>query len=72
MSRRRPSGRNPLVASVGIVAGVAAVVFISGCSLGISWRGDNHAGPAMTPVRITPVRLDADYWGTRRYLDQPR
>jgi gamma-D-glutamyl-L-lysine dipeptidyl-peptidase len=25
-----------------------------------------------TPVRITPVRLDADYWGARRYLDQPR
>jgi cell wall-associated NlpC family hydrolase len=24
------------------------------------------------PVRITPVRLDADYWGARRYLDQPR
>jgi hypothetical protein len=23
------------------------------------------------PVRITPVRLDADYWGARRYLDQP-
>ena len=23
-------------------------------------------------VRITPVRLDADYWGARRYLDQPR
>jgi gamma-D-glutamyl-L-lysine dipeptidyl-peptidase len=22
------------------------------------------------PVRITPVRLDADYWGARRYLDQ--
>ena len=25
-----------------------------------------------TPVRITPARLDADYWGARRYLDQPR
>jgi hypothetical protein len=25
-----------------------------------------------TPVRITPVRLDEDYWGARRYLDQPR
>ncbi len=24
------------------------------------------------PVRITPVRLDADYWGARRYLDQSR
>ncbi|WP_428342347.1 NlpC/P60 family protein [Mycobacterium sp.] len=24
------------------------------------------------PVRITAVRLDADYWGARRYLDQPR
>jgi gamma-D-glutamyl-L-lysine dipeptidyl-peptidase len=24
------------------------------------------------PVRITPARLDADYWGARRYLDQPR
>jgi gamma-D-glutamyl-L-lysine dipeptidyl-peptidase len=24
------------------------------------------------PVRITPVRLGADYWGARRYLDQPR
>ena len=24
------------------------------------------------PVRITPVRLDTDYWGARRYLDQPR
>ena len=24
------------------------------------------------PVRITPVRLDEDYWGARRYLDQPR
>jgi cell wall-associated NlpC family hydrolase len=24
------------------------------------------------PVRITPVRLDADYWGARRYLDPPR
>jgi len=24
------------------------------------------------PVRITPVRLDDDYWGARRYLNQPR
>ena len=24
------------------------------------------------PVRITPVRLDADYWGARRYLAPPR
>ncbi|MBV8861375.1 MAG: C40 family peptidase [Mycobacterium sp.] len=24
-----------------------------------------------TPVRITPVRLDSDYWGARRYLAQP-
>ena len=24
------------------------------------------------PVRITPVRLDEDYWGARRYLDAPR
>ncbi len=24
-----------------------------------------------TPVRITPARLGADYWGARRYLDQP-
>ena len=24
------------------------------------------------PVRITPVRLDTDYWGARRYLDRPR
>jgi cell wall-associated NlpC family hydrolase len=24
------------------------------------------------PVRITPVRLDTDYWGARRYLKQPR
>jgi gamma-D-glutamyl-L-lysine dipeptidyl-peptidase len=24
------------------------------------------------PVRITPARLGADYWGARRYLDQPR
>ena len=52
MSRQRPSGRNRLVASVGIVAGVvviAVVVFISGCSLGISSRGDHHADPAMKP-----------------------
>ncbi len=25
-----------------------------------------------TPVRITPVRLATDYWGARRYLEQPR
>src|ERR1700753_1736682 len=52
MSRQRPSGRNRLVASVGIVAGVvgiAVVVFISGCSLGISSRRDHHADPAMKP-----------------------
>lgn len=24
------------------------------------------------PVRITPVRLDDDYWGARRYLDKPQ
>jgi len=24
------------------------------------------------PVRITPARLQGDYWGARRYLDQPR
>jgi gamma-D-glutamyl-L-lysine dipeptidyl-peptidase len=24
------------------------------------------------PVRITPARLDENYWGARRYLDQPR
>jgi gamma-D-glutamyl-L-lysine dipeptidyl-peptidase len=31
-----------------------------------------EAFDSATPVRITPVRLDADYWGARRYLDQPR
>ncbi len=31
-----------------------------------------EAFDSTTPVRITPVRLDADYWGARRYLDQPR
>ena len=55
MSRQRPSGRTPLAASVGMIAGVvviAAAVLISGCSLGISSRGDNHAGPAtMRPGR---------------------
>jgi gamma-D-glutamyl-L-lysine dipeptidyl-peptidase len=31
-----------------------------------------EAFDSTTPVRITPVRLAADYWGARRYLDQPR
>jgi gamma-D-glutamyl-L-lysine dipeptidyl-peptidase len=31
-----------------------------------------EAFDSSTPVRITPVRLGADYWGARRYLDQPR
>jgi gamma-D-glutamyl-L-lysine dipeptidyl-peptidase len=31
-----------------------------------------EAFDSTTPVRITPVRLDTDYWGARRYLDQPR
>jgi gamma-D-glutamyl-L-lysine dipeptidyl-peptidase len=31
-----------------------------------------EAFDSSTPVRITPVRLDMDYWGARRYLDQPR
>ena len=31
-----------------------------------------EAFDSATPVRISPVRLDADYWGARRYLDQPR
>jgi cell wall-associated NlpC family hydrolase len=31
-----------------------------------------EAFDSTTPVRTTPVRLDADYWGARRYLDQPR
>jgi gamma-D-glutamyl-L-lysine dipeptidyl-peptidase len=31
-----------------------------------------EAFDSTTPVRITPIRLDADYWGARRYLDQPR
>jgi cell wall-associated NlpC family hydrolase len=31
-----------------------------------------EAFDSTTPVRITPVRLDADYWGARRYLDQSR
>jgi cell wall-associated NlpC family hydrolase len=31
-----------------------------------------EAFDSTTPVRITPVRLGADYWGARRYLDQPR
>ena len=38
-----------------------------------SGNGDMiEAFDSATPVRITPVRLDADYWGARRYLDQPR
>jgi cell wall-associated NlpC family hydrolase len=31
-----------------------------------------EAFDSTTPVRTTPVRLDADYWGARRYLDQLR
>jgi len=31
-----------------------------------------EAFDATAPVRTTPVRLDTDYWGARRYLDQPR
>jgi gamma-D-glutamyl-L-lysine dipeptidyl-peptidase len=31
-----------------------------------------EAFDSTTPVRTTPVRLDGDYWGARRYLDQPR
>jgi gamma-D-glutamyl-L-lysine dipeptidyl-peptidase len=31
-----------------------------------------EAFDSSVPVRITPVRLDTDYWGARRYLDQPR
>jgi cell wall-associated NlpC family hydrolase len=31
-----------------------------------------EAFDSTTPVRITPVRLDADYWGARRYLGQTR
>jgi len=31
-----------------------------------------EAFDSTTPVRVTPVRLDTDYWGARRYLDQPR
>ena len=31
-----------------------------------------EAFDSTAPVRITPVRLDTDYWGARRYLDQPR
>jgi cell wall-associated NlpC family hydrolase len=31
-----------------------------------------EAFDSTTPVRTTPVRLDDDYWGARRYLDQPR
>jgi cell wall-associated NlpC family hydrolase len=38
-----------------------------------SGNGDMiEAFDSATPVRITPVRLDADYWGARRYLDPPR
>jgi gamma-D-glutamyl-L-lysine dipeptidyl-peptidase len=39
------------------------------------YSGDGNmieAFDSTTPVRITPVRLAADYWGARRYLDQPR
>jgi cell wall-associated NlpC family hydrolase len=31
-----------------------------------------EAFDSTAPVRVAPVRLDADYWGARRYLDQPR
>jgi gamma-D-glutamyl-L-lysine dipeptidyl-peptidase len=31
-----------------------------------------EAFDSTAPVGITAVRLDADYWGARRYLDQPR
>jgi gamma-D-glutamyl-L-lysine dipeptidyl-peptidase len=31
-----------------------------------------EAFDSTTPVRTTPVRLDTDYWGARRYLDQLR
>jgi gamma-D-glutamyl-L-lysine dipeptidyl-peptidase len=31
-----------------------------------------EAFDSTTPVRTTPVRLDTDYWGARRYLDQPQ
>ena len=31
-----------------------------------------EAFDSTTPVRITPVRLDTDYWGARRYLGQTR
>lgn len=31
-----------------------------------------EAFDSTTPVRTTPVRLDTDYWGARRYLNQPR
>ncbi|HEY4795859.1 MAG TPA: C40 family peptidase [Mycobacterium sp.] len=31
-----------------------------------------EAFDSTTPVRTTPVRLDRDYWGARRYLDQLR
>jgi gamma-D-glutamyl-L-lysine dipeptidyl-peptidase len=31
-----------------------------------------EAFDSTTPVRITAVRLGADYWGARRYLDQSR
>lgn len=35
-----------------------------------SGNGDMIEAPdKVAPVRITPVRLDADYWGARRYLD---
>lgn len=31
-----------------------------------------EAFDAGAPVRVTPVRLDADFWGARRYLDRSR
>ena len=38
-----------------------------------SGDGDMIEAPdKAAPVRIIPVQLDEDYWGARRYLDQPR
>ena len=38
-----------------------------------SGDGDMIEAPdKVAPVRIVPVQLDEDYWGARRYLDQPR
>ncbi len=31
-----------------------------------------EAFDSTTPVRVTPVRLDTDYWGARRYLASPQ